>query len=618
MCYYESPRQRLFIKKDDSQGTLSGQKSVLKGITMAFDGIVIAALVKELGETLEGGRINRISMPEKNELLITIKGRTGQKRLLISAEASLPLLYLTEENKPAPLTAPGFCMLLRKHIGSGRIKEISQPGLERIVRIRTEQLNELGDLTEKSLIIELMGKYSNIIFTDEKDMILDAIKHIPSSLSSLREVLPGRIWHLPEQLVKKDPLTLTDAEAFCEALRSAGSTPLEKAFSQVFSGISPVMASELILNAGAEGRMEARAVDDTGMQRLYACFSELTERVRNGSFSPVMYLRNDVPAEFSALPLRSFEGGGYEERPYPSVSKLLSDYYAMRERTVRIRQKSADLRKLVQTILERSVRKYQLQEKQLKDTEKKEKFRIYGDLINTYGYQLSGGEKELVCENYYDENKEIHIPLDEMLTAAQNAKRYYDRYAKLKRTEEAVGEEIRKTARETEHLSSILTSLDLAADENDLNQIRDELSEYHFVRQRPDARKKQKTVSKPLHLVSSDGFDIYIGKNNYQNEEVSFKIASGNDWWFHAKGIPGSHVIVKANGQELPDRTFEEAASLAAWYSKGRDAEKVEIDYIQRKFLRKTQGGPPGFVIYHTNWSMMAKPAAEIPVKEHS
>ena len=248
----------------------------------------------------------------------------------------------------------------------------------------------------------------------------------------------------------------------------------------------------------------------------------------------------------------------------------------------------------------------------MKDTEKKDKFRVWGDLLNTYGYTLTGGEKELVCENYYDNNKEVRVPLDDQLTWSQNAKKYYDRYAKLKRTEEAVGAELVKTRQETEHLSSILTALDLATEESDLNQVKEELTEYRYIRRHLTGKKVKKPESRPLHFVSSDGFDIYVGKNNYQNEEITFKIASGSDWWFHAKGIPGSHVVVKCGQKELPDRTFEEAASLAAYYSKGRASEKVEVDYIQRRFVKKTTGGPPGFVIYHSNWSMMAKPRAEV------
>ena len=280
---------------------------------------------------------------------------------------------------------------------------------------------------------------------------------------------------------------------------------------------------------------------------------------------------------------------------------------------MKIRQKSADLRKVVTTALERSSRKLILQERQLKDTEKKDKFRVWGDLLNTYGYTLTGGEKELVCENFYDNNKEVRVPLDEQLTWSQNAKKYYDRYAKLKRTEEAVGAELVKTRQETEHLSSILTALDLATEESDLNQVKEELTEYRYIRRHLTGKKVKKPESRPLHFVSSDGFDIYVGKNNYQNEELTFKIASGSDWWFHAKKMPGSHVIVKSDGRELTDRTFEEAGALAAYYSKGRNADKVEVDYIQRRFLRKVTGGAPGFVIYHTNYSLMAQPSIPVP-----
>lgn len=576
---------------------------------MALDGISIAALVKELKESIEGGHISKIAMPEKNELFLTVKNHAKAWRLLISSDAALPLIYLTENTKPSPLIAPGFCMLLRKHIGSGRITEVSQAGLERILCFKTEQLNELGDLTEKRLYVELMGKYSNIIFTDADDVIIDSMKHVPASLSSLREVLPGRSYYLPEQLKKLDPLDMTE-EQFCGALRAAGGQSLDRAICATLSGISPLFSGEFLHEADLEPRMTAETLSGAQRSQLFRIISLYMEEIRAGRFSPVMYLRDGSPEEYAALPLSAFHAEGYTEKQYSSMSQLLFDYYSLRNSVNRIRQKSADLRKLVQNHLERSSRKYILQEKQLLDSEKKEKFRVWGDLLNTYGYTLQGGEKELVCENYYDENREIRIPLDAQLSAAQNAKRYYERYAKLKRTEEAVSEEIEKTRRETEHLSSILTALDLATEESDLNQIKAELTEYKYLRRHLAGRKKEKLISSPLHFVSSDGFDIYVGKNNYQNEEITFRLASGSDWWFHAKGIPGSHVVVKCGNQELPDRTFEEAAGLAAYYSKGRAGEKVEVDYIQRRFVKKVNGGPPGFVIYHTNWSMMAKPTA--------
>lgn len=580
---------------------------------MALDGIVIAALVKELRDTLLGGHIQKIAMPEKNELLLTVKNHAAQHRLLISCEASLPLLYLQAENKPSPLTAPGFAMLLRKHIGSGKITAVEQLGLERIVRIETTQLNELGDIAPRALYTELMGKYSNIIFTDENDVILDSMRRVPASVSSLREVLPGRPYFVPEKLQKTNPLELSETD-FTAALTAQGSLPLDRALSSAFSGISSLIAQEVLFRTSLEPREVFDGLSAEKRNALYSVFSSLMEAVRTERFEPVMYLRDEVPVEFSALPLRTLKAEGLEARRYTSVSELLYSYYALRAESSRMRQKSSDLRRLVQNHLERSQRKRILQEKQLADSQKKEKYRIYGDLLNSYAYQIPAGADHYVAENFYDENRPLRIPLDKNLSPAENAKKYFDRYAKLKRTELAVGAELEKTVQEEAHLASVLTALELATEESDLAEIREELAAFQYVkRQRAQKGKRpQKIQSHPLHFRSSDGFDIFVGKNNYQNEELTFKVASGSDWWFHAKGMPGSHVIVKANGQELPDRCFEEAAALAAYYSKGRDQDKVEIDYLQRRNVKKVNGAPPGFVIYHSNWSMMAKPRAEI------
>lgn len=580
---------------------------------MALDGIVIAALVQELRRTLLGGHIQKIAMPEKNELLLTVKNHAAQHRLLISCEASLPLLYLQAENKPSPLTAPGFAMLLRKHIGSGKITAVEQLGLERIVRIETTQLNELGDIAPRALYTELMGKYSNIIFTDENDVILDSMRRVPASVSSLREVLPGRPYFVPEKLQKTNPLELSETD-FTAALTAQGSLPLDRALSSAFSGISSLIAQEVLFRTSLEPREVFDGLSAEKRNALYSVFSSLMETVRTERFEPVMYLRDEVPVEFSALPLETLKAEGLEARRYTSVSELLYSYYALRAESSRMRQKSSDLRRLVQNHLERSQRKRILQEKQLADSQKKEKYRIYGDLLNSYAYQIPAGADHYVAENFYDENRPLRIPLDKNLSPAENAKKYFDRYAKLKRTELAVGAELEKTVQEEAHLASVLTALELATEESDLAEIREELAAFQYVkRQRAQKGKRpQKIQSHPLHFRSSDGFDIYVGKNNYQNEELTFKVASGSDWWFHAKGMPGSHVIVKANGQELPDRCFEEAAALAAYYSKGRDQDKVEIDYLQRRNVKKVNGAPPGFVIYHSNWSMMAKPRAEI------
>ena len=579
---------------------------------MAFDGIVIANLVKDLNDKIVSGRISKIAQPEKDELLLTIKGNRENFRLLISANASLPLLYFTETNKPSPLTAPNFCMLLRKHIANGRIVSVSQPGLERIVRIEIEHLDEMGDLKRKFLIVELMGKHSNIIFCDDENKILDSIKHISAQVSSVREVLPGREYFIPHAGEKKDPLTITEEE-FKELI---GKTPqnLSKAIYTDLTGLSPTVSAELCHLASLDGDISAKDFSDSELTHLYHAFTWIMDDVRQGNFTPNIIYQKEKPVEFASIPLSMFSGGDYRSVSFPSISALLERYYAERNTVSRIHQKSTDLRKILTNSLERSYKKRDLQQKQIKDTEKREKFRIYGELLNTYGYGIQEGEKSFRCLNYYN-NTEITIPLDPTLSAQENAVRYFDKYNKQKRTFEATSRQLEQTEAEIEHLESISTFLDIARKEEDLAQIKEELTEYGYIKRHFSGGKKQKkAVSRPFHYLSSDGFHIYVGKNNYQNEELTFKLASGNDWWFHAKGIPGSHVIVKTEGKELPDRVFEEAGALAAYYSRGRGQDKVEIDYIQKKNLKKVPGAAPGFVVYHTNYSLVAAP--EIPVKE--
>lgn len=570
---------------------------------MAFDGITIANIVSELNHTIVGGKINKIAQPEADELMITVKNNRIQYRLFLSASASLPLIYLTGENKQGPLTAPNFCMLLRKHIGSARILSVTQPGLERILIFELEHLNELGDICRKKLIVEIMGKHSNIIFCQEDDTIIDSIKHISANMSSVREVLPGRTWFIPHTQDKMDPLSMS-REAFTETVFGKN-LPVFKAVYTSLTGFSPLIAEELCVRSGIDPKRQAQELEETEKETLWQTTDNLVDRIRRQDFSPVIVYQEEEPLEFAAFPLTKYQD--QKSVSYESISQVLESYYSMKNKITLIRQKSADLRRIVTTAIERTSKKYELQQKQQKDTEKKEKYRIYGELLNTYGYHLEEGARSLEALNYYT-NEMITIPLDEHLSAAENAKKYFDRYTKLKRTEEALNELLEETRSDLEHLESIRTSLDIALDEDDLVEVREELMEYGYLRRKGSSGKKKKIVSRPFHYRSSDGFDIYVGKNNFQNDELSFKFASGNDWWFHAKGQPGSHVIVKSNGEELPDRTFEEAARLAAFYSKGRQAPKVEIDYTQKKNLKKPNGAKPGFVIYHTNYSMIAEP----------
>lgn len=570
---------------------------------MAFDGITIANIVTELNQTITGGKINKIAQPENDELIITIKNQRKQYRLFLSASASLPLIYLTETNKPSPLTAPNFCMLLRKHIGSGKIIAIEQPGMERIIRFTIEHLNELGDLCTKYLIVEIMGKHSNIIFCNEEDQIIDSIKHVSAHMSSVREVLPGRPYFIPETQSKLNPFVLTE-KIFQEKIFPRP-VNVAKAIYTSITGISPLMAEEVCYRAGIDGGIPTDGLEDVERVHLAHTFLRMVDDIRDGHFEPNIIYKGKEPVEFACFPLSQYQD--YRAVSYPSIFPVLETYYAEKNIVTKMRQKTVDLRKIVQNALERNVKKYQLQQKQLKDTEKKEKYRVWGELLNTYGYEVEPGAKSMEALNYYT-NEMIQIPLDETMTPQENAKKYFDKYSKLKRTKEALDTLLQETGDEIKHLESIAASLDIASSEEDLVQIKEEMMEYGYVKRKNTGGKKVKVTSRPYHYISSDGYDIYVGKNNFQNDELSFKFASGNDWWFHAKGQPGSHVIVKSKNEELPDRTFEEAGKLAAYYSKGRQAPKVEIDYTQKKNLRKPTGGKPGFVVYYTNYSLLIEP----------
>lgn len=569
---------------------------------MAFDGIIVANLVCELNQNILNSKISKIAQPENDELLFTLKGPNGQKRLLMSASASLPFLYLTGQNKPSPMTAPNFCMVLRKHIANGRILKIWQPGFERIIHFEIEHLDELGDLCRKILTIELMGKHSNIIFCKEDGTIIDSIKHVSAQVSSVREVLPGRTYFIPKTTHKVNPLQTTQDEFYRLVYRKPEA--VGKAIYSSYTGISPSAAQEICYRAGIDGDASISSLNEDEKLHLYHNFDWFLSDIKEQNFTPNIIYKGKEPIEFAAFRYTEYED--YRHTEYTFVSEVLETYYASRSSYTRIRQKSSDLRRIVATALERNRKKYMLQQKQLKDTEKREKYRIYGELLNTYGYGLAEGAKKLDALNYYT-NEMITIPLDGQLTASENAKKYFDRYGKLKRTFEALSTLIEETHSEIEHLESIATALDIAVSEDDLIQIREELTEFGYIR-RKRGDKKQKSKSRPFHYISSDGFHMYVGKNNYQNDELTFKFAAGNDWWFHAKGMPGSHVIVKTEGEELPDRTFEEAGKLAGFYSKGRENDKVEIDYLQKKNVKKPNKSAPGFVVYYTNYSLTIHP----------
>lgn len=574
---------------------------------MAFDGITTNCIMQELNHLLAGQRISKIAQPEREELLFTFKAlNEGSNRLLISANASLPFLYMTKENKTSPLNAPNFCMLLRKYIGNGRISAISQPSMERVLCFTIEHMDEMGDPAVKYLYVEIMGKHSNIIFCDKDGQIIDSIKHVSGQMSSIREVLPGRPYFIPAQQDRFDPWQIAKEQFVEQILKKPCS--VAKAIYTSLVGFSPIIATELAYRSGLDADDSTAALTQADVERLYDVFRSLLQDLSDGNFSYGIYYDpvTGAPKEFAPIPLTIYSDMEY--KTFSSISEVLEAFYAQRNKHTVIHQKSTDLRKIVSIHLERDRKKYLLQKKQLADTEKKDKYRIYGEMLHTYGYAASPGDKSIEVTNYYT-NEPFVIPLDPTLDAMENAKKYFDKYAKLKRTGDALSSYILETENEIKHLESIETSLSIAETEGDLAAIKEELQEYGFIKKHSGKKTNRISKSQPLHFVDDNGFHIYVGKNNYQNDQLTFKFATGNDWWFHAKQMTGSHVIVKSENKELPDSTYEYAAALAAYYSSGRDNEKVEIDYLQKKNVKKPNGSAPGFVVYYTNYSLVATPS---------
>ena len=557
----------------------------------------------------------KIIQPESNELQLTVRPMIekggGQVRLSISADPSLPLCYLRSDSQQAPATAPAFCMLLRKHLQNGKILKIEQPSLERVIRITVEHMNEMGDPGIHVLVAELMGKHSNIILLDDKEIVTDSIRHVSQMVSSVREVLPGRPYFIPETRNKRDPLSET-RESFLSLLSQAAASPAEHLV-RTYTGFSNVVSAQIVYESALSQEQSCSALGDEDKERLYASFNAALDRVRSGNFEPVIYYRGGeqgrTPEEYAAFPLSMYRG--LKEERFSGMSLLIESYYREKNISTRIRQRSQDLRRIVQTHLERDLHKYDLWQKQLKDTDKKDRYRLYGELLMTYASQIPEGAESADLLNYYT-NETVRVPLDPTMTPIENARRFYDRYGKMKRTKEALTGLIKETGEEIEQLENIRSALDMAVTGADLSQIRQELEGSGFVRRHPgkDRNKARKEPeSRPLHFISSDGFDIFVGKNNLQNDELTFHTAQGSDIWFHANDMPGSHVILKTGGvpfEKIPDRAFEEAASLAAYYSRGREAGRVEVDYLERRGVKKPGGARPGFVIYHTNYSILA------------
>lgn len=567
---------------------------------MAFDGITVSAIKAEIEDKILGGRIDKVYQPEKDEIILGIRSMGQAYKLLLTSNASNPKFHFTQTNPSNPMTPPLFCMVMRKHLQSGKIIKIEQPDFDRILNIYVESLNELGDYSVKKLVLEIMGRHSNIILTDENNTILDCIKHIGHDTSSVREVLPGREYTLPPSQGKINTLEL-DNNDFNEILENNPSFEIQSVIYKNYTGISPIAASEICYRANVNGSTPVEALTDIQKEIVFNKFAELVEDIKANRFYPES-ITNEKGKTIDFSPIEMTQFNGLEIKKYTSISELIESFYANRDFAYRIGQKTQDLRKLITQNIERCIRKKDIQMQTLRSIKNRDELRLKGELLTANIYSIKKGMTTVELPNYYSENQElVAIELDSNKTPSENAQKYYKAYNKAKRTFEALKDQIKSNDEELAYLESVLTSVNNCTDEQDVKEIRRELREEGYVKKVKNQKDKSKKHSVPLHFISQDGFDIYVGKNNIQNDELTLKFARPRDIWMHTKNIPGSHVIIVANGQTIPDTTLNEGAMLSAFYSKAKNSSKVPVDYTEKKNVKKPNGSKPGFVIYETN-----------------
>jgi len=565
---------------------------------MAFDACIVRLLTNELCEKLINGRIDKIHQPEKDEITIHIRTITDSYKLVLSASSAHPRVHFTNTSKKNPISAPMFCMLLRKHIGSGKITAIEQVGFERILKISIESYDELGDLTTKYLIAEIMGRHSNIILTNQDMKILDCIKHVDFTVSSVRQLMPGLEYVSPPAQDKTD---LTDIAETASIDFSSPIQTADKAILSAIAGISPLTAREIVYRAFGRTDVKNAELTDSGRNKLLYEVVKLAAAVRNMNFSPCMIINSSSGKlmDFNATDISQYENQA-QIKQFDDISTLLDTFYSTRDMHERMRQKGSDLVKLLSNNIERISKKLVILNKTLADSENKEKFKIYGDLLMANLYAIENGQEFADVQNYYEDDcPMVKIALSPQLSPSQNAQKYYKKYNKAKTAEIEAAKQIESAKNDLEYLESTLMAVETADTEADLNAIRAELIAEGYLNRKVNQKKQKQAASKPMHFVSQDGFDIYVGKSNTQNDYLTTKFANSSDLWFHTKNIHGSHTVIKLGlDKDVPKTTIMEAAQIAAYYSKGRDSSQVPVDYTQIKNVKKPNGAKPGMVIY--------------------
>lgn len=581
---------------------------------MALDGAFLRHLKKEITDRALGARVDKIYQPNKEELVFLLRTRQEAFKLLLSARANSPRIHFTQYAPENPKVPPMLCMLLRKRLSGAKLVEVRQPGLERLLYLDFDAANELGDKVRLSLVIEIMGKYSNIILVDGQGKIVDALKRVDEEMSSQRLVQPGLAYELPPAQNKPCMLECQPEEIVEAIVHQPKNQSLNKGILNALQGLSPVVCREIEHQVGRGQELFTRDLTQEQRERLRFFLERLFTTVRDTAGEPYMVTKiKGKPMEFSFLNIVQYGTLASVSR-WEDFSSLLDEFYEERDRQDRMRVKAQDLLRLLANASERLSRKINLQRGELARSEDREHLRICGDLINANLYRIERGSAFADLENFYDENRLMRVKLDPALNATQNAQKYYKEYRKAKTAQQVLGEQIAQAEQELLYVDSVFDCLSRAQSESELNEIRQELREEGYLKAVRDKRKPPAPLA-PLEFVSSEGFRILVGRNNRQNDKLTLKQANNNDIWLHTKNIPGSHTIIVTGGRQPGDATLKEAAMLAAYHSRAKDSSQVPVDYTQVRYVSKPQGAKPGMVIYVHYQTLFVTPQHELTEK---
>ncbi|MCI8573823.1 MAG: fibronectin/fibrinogen-binding protein [Oscillibacter sp.] len=567
---------------------------------MPLDAICLQAVLNELRPQLLGLRIDKIQQPARDQIILVLRG----KRLLLNAGAGAPRIHLTETLRDNPAEPPMFCMLLRKHLSGAKIVGLTQPPLERLVRLELDASDELGRSGRRVLVLEAMGRRSNLILLDGEGRVLDCLRRVDTDMSANRPVLPG-LFYEPPAAAGRLPVTAETKNGFSSKFSAAPTEhTLDRFLLDHYFGLSPLMARELAFQAA--GDVDTRLFEQNGPESLWHALEEFLARIQESRFTPVCLLRDGKPMDFACMPVKQY-GPAAEAVEFASFSALMDFFYEARERQERTRQRGADLLRAASTARDRLRRKLAAQEKEYAETQNRDRLRICGDLITANLYRMERGAARLDCENYYAGNAPVSIPLDPLLTPQQNAAKYYKRYTKAKTAEKYLRLQMEQAAQDLSYMESVLAEIAQAETEQDFSDIRMELQESGFLRKQ-GKKKVPKRASNPWEFRTSGGFRVLVGRNNRQNDQLTTKSADRRDLWFHTQKIHGSHVILCTGGAVPTDQDLLEAAKLAAWYSQARESGNVPVDYTEVRNVKKPSGARPGMVIYSTCRTLYVTP----------